>query len=586
MKKILSLLLATVMLFGVLMSLASCGAPKDAGAQIKVYLGEEVYDFDPTDYYADSNAEQMMTLLYEPLFKVNEKGELVCAAAKEYSVNTQKREIKIKLRESYWSDKIRVKASDFIFAWREVLLEPSNPNPASSLLFDIENAIAIKSGDRTYSDLGAVSTGAYEIKITYREGGDYKQLLKNLASVATSPLRQDVVSGAASYWSKDLSKLTTNGPFAVESLDYEEGEFTLTRNLGYHQDFNAEDYTDKVTPASLISFVSSGERLTLTYDDIEEKTVFYMGDATLADRAENADKAKVADDFSTYTYVFNTERGIFADKNVRRALSLALDRAAIVEAVTFGKAATGFLPDVVSKQLYGKNIKERISTDYESNLSEAKSLIAGANLAQSDMSFTLTINNDEESKAIAEIARLAWRELGFTVTVKPVSTVTSTIIDTSLESEKEIKDSAIQTLIKEASYGNRDFDVIAVDWQMYSSDALVALSAFTSHMNGNGIDFATGLMRKNISGWSNNDFDQYMNLAFHADSDNERIEALKNAEDILLESSPVIPVIFNQSFAFVSSELKSVSFDGFGNFVLTKTSQKNYHKYLPSEDEE
>ena len=585
MKKITSMLLAVVLLCGTLLSLASCGAPEDAGAQISVYLGPEVYDFDPTDYYTDSNAEQVMSLLYEPLFKLNSKGELKCAAAKDYSVDQVKRQIVISLRESYWSDEIRVKAEDFIYAWREVLLEPNCPNPAAALLYDIENAVAIKSGDSTYSDFGAVATGTYEITITYREGGDYNQLLKNLASIATSPLRQDVVSIAKTYWSKDITTIVTNGPFSLDTIDREIGDFTLSRNLGYHQKSSAEDYTKNVTPNALISFITTDGVLNLTYDDITNKTVFYMGDATLEDRAANADKAKVADDLSTYTYVFNTENPLFANKNVRFALSLALDRAAIAEAVTFGKAATGFLPDPISKAVYGKAGEARISSDYAANMIQAESLIAAANLSASDMKFTLTINDDEESIAIAELAKTAWEELGFRVTVKKVSSVKSTIIDTTLEEEKILEDSAIQALVKEASYGNRDFDVIAVDWQMYSTDAFVALSAFTSHMNGNGTDFTSGVARTNISGWTNVAFDQYMNAAYFADTDAERAEALKNAEKILLESAPIVPVIYNQSFAFISSDLSSISVDAFGNFVLTKVAQKNYKQYLPSDEE-
>ena len=95
MKKILSLTLAVVMLLSSMLVLSSCGEPKDAGAEIKVYLGANIYDFDPTDYYADSNAEQVMSLLYEPLFKVNAKGKLECAAAEEYTVDETERKIVI-----------------------------------------------------------------------------------------------------------------------------------------------------------------------------------------------------------------------------------------------------------------------------------------------------------------------------------------------------------------------------------------------------------------------------------------------------------------------------------------------------------
>ena len=48
MKRILSMLLVVIMLFGTLCVLTACGEPKDDGAEISVYLGDEVFDFDPT----------------------------------------------------------------------------------------------------------------------------------------------------------------------------------------------------------------------------------------------------------------------------------------------------------------------------------------------------------------------------------------------------------------------------------------------------------------------------------------------------------------------------------------------------------
>ncbi len=581
MKKILSLLLTVAMLFGAMLALASCGAPENAGAEIKVYLGPDVYDFDPTDYYADRNAEQVMSLLYEPLFKINEKGDLVCAAAKDYEIVKSERKIKIDLRESYWSDEIRVTASDFTYAWGMLVLDHNRPNPAAALFYDVENAVAIKAGELGYSEFGAVASDTYEITITYREGANYEQLLRNLASVATAPVRVDIVEKAPLHWSKDSANIVTNGPFKIEALNRETGEFTLGRNMGFHQKSSVKDYTKNVTPAALISFIAKNGVVDLTYQDIVNKTVFYMGDASLEERVANADKANVADALSAYTYVFNTDNPLFAIKEVRKALSLVLDREMIAETLGFGKAATGFLTDSAAKSIYGKTVEERIATT--AAVDEAKALIAKADLTGVAKSFTLTVNNDEESVAAAELAKAAWKELGFNVTIKKVDTIATQVLD---KGEKiTILDSAIQALVKEASYGNRNFDVLALDWQMYSDDALVALSAFTSHMNGNGTDTAsTSVYRSNVSGWSSYEYDQYINRAFSAKTAEERSEALIAAEKLLLEESPVIPVIYNQNFAFVSSDLSGITADGFGNFVLTKTKQKNYEKYLPEND--
>jgi hypothetical protein len=76
MKKILSLVLVLAVMLGMVASLASCGATEDPGAEISVYLGEGVFDLDPSDYYVSDNAAQLMSLIYEPLFSINKRGKL------------------------------------------------------------------------------------------------------------------------------------------------------------------------------------------------------------------------------------------------------------------------------------------------------------------------------------------------------------------------------------------------------------------------------------------------------------------------------------------------------------------------------
>ncbi len=584
MKKIISLFLVLVMCFGVAASLTSCGAPEDAGAEIAVYLGSDVYDFDPTDYYINSNTEMLMSLLFEPLFRINAKGKLENAAASDYKVNEEEREIVIELRETYWSDEVQVKAEDYIYAWRNRILDPNETNPAASLFYDIENAVEVKRGTVSLFDFGAHASDIYEITIKYREGADYKQLLRNLASVAASPAREDVVNTAEGYWTKIPSTIVTNGPFKVEEYSLETKDFTLARNLGYHQKTTAKDYTKNVTPATLVSFVdAAGESISVSYNDIESKTVFYMLDATLADRTSNRENAKFSDDNSVYSYVFNCENELFKIPEVRQALSLALDRVAMANAVTFADPAKSFVSNAIAEKLYGKD--RPLST--EQNLTRAKELISAAStkLVGISRSFSLTVNNDEESLAVAAYARNAWRELGFDVTINAVDPVTTVVEDPATSEKISIVDSGIQYLVKNAAYGKRNFDVIAVDWQMYSDDAFVALSSFTLSMNGCGTDFQTSKARTNISGWWSQYFDSYVQQAFSAKSESEREEALKNAEKVLLDSAPIIPILYNQNFSFQSKEISGIKTDYFGNFILTKMELRDYQQYFKKEED-
>ena len=571
MKRLISMLLAIAVVLGSVALLAGCGAPENDGAHIAIYLGAATYDFDPTDYYADDNAEQVMSLLFEPLFRINKKGKLVNAGAKSYEIDEEKRQIVIELDETYWSDDIRVKAADYVYAWCERILNPNNPNPAAALFYSIENALAAKSGSCTVADIGAKATDIYELTITYNEGADVDRLLRNLASVAASPVRQDMVDQAPTYWSKSVNTMVFNGPFKIKSLDLAMGELVLSRNMGYHQEIGVKDYDNNVIPGELVGFITAnGEEVELTYSDIESKTVFFMGDATLQDRTANKDNAVKAANSSTYSYVFNTEHPLFKDERVRYALSIAIDRAAIAAQVGFGKAADGFISDDL-----GGAAEAYLSANAE--MTKAQELINSVNLAGISKSFELTIENTELDNKIADLVIESWSALGFKVTKTYAEVVESTI------SGETYTDSGIQVLVKEASYGNRDFDVIAVDWQLYADDAFVGLCAFSTTMGGCGVDFTTATPRSNIAGWASSDYDYSMNNAYKL-SGEERAAALAAAERTLCESAPIVPILFNESFAFVSEDLSGLYVDGNGNFNFTLVKQKNYEDYL--EDEE
>ena len=587
MKRIISLLLVVVMLFGVISVLSACGKTKNPGAEIRIHLGEAIFDFDPSEYYVSTNAEQVLSLLYEPLFKLNKNGKIRKAAAKSYKIDKDNREIVIEIRDSYWSDGIQLKASDYVYAWCERIINPDNPNPAAALFYEIEGVKEVMQGIGTTSDIGIKATEMQKIVIKYREGADPKNIVKNLASVATSPVRQDIVESAVMNWSKSASTIVTNGPFKLQKYDVLTGEFELARNLGYHQLPTVKDYNNKVKPALLYTTFQTAEGdVTVSYDDIKDKVVFVMTDASLDDRSEYEKKAKTADHTSTYTYVFNTEHPLLSDVNVRKALSLVIDREEIVEAITFGKAADGFLPDIC-----GGKKNTIISTAADKSAAEACLAKVDKELFENYKAITLTVGNDEQSKKIAEIVEQAWESIGFVVTVNAVGTV-SNKVSTSDGAETYVTDSEIQYLIKEASYGNVMYDVIAIDWQMYSRDGAVGLLSLTSKTNGMGVYYESdgygdpyrAVVRSNIARWADETYDQLVDNIYSADKKKERKERINEAEEYLMDNMPVCPIIFNENFAFKNWRISKLRFDGNGNLVFTKVKLFRYKKYLRDEE--
>ena len=222
-------------------------------------------------------------------------------------------------------------------------------------------------------------------------------------------------------------------------------------------------------------------------------------------------------------------------------------------------------------------------------MNKAREYLAKANITV-DKAFTLTIDSDEQSKAIADIAVAAWTELGFTVDLKVAEPV-----ETTLSNGTIVIDSGIQYLVKDASYGKVDYDVIAVDWQTYSLDAAAGLATLTSNLNGMGKDQFGGdveagtsyysVARKNIAGWSDSEYDALVAAALAATNKKDRAAKLAEAESYLISQMPVCPLVFNESFVFTGSKISKLQFDGLGNIVFTDVKLGSYKKFLKPEEE-
>lgn len=594
MKRIISLLLALTVVVGCMTVLSSCGQ-EDSGAEIEVYLGNEVYDLDPSDYFVSDNAAQFMSLLFEPLFRLDEDGKLEEAAADSYEIDEEKREIRVVLRESYWSDGNRVVPNDFIFAW-ERLLNPENSNPAAALLYDIEGALEVKTG--AASSLYSAGANNYgdgkTILINYREGANPEQLLKNLASIATAPVRQSIFESAPEFWSKGVSSIATNGAFMLAVYNTVTGEICLERNVGYHQPRESKNYDKHVLPYKLVNFWTANDRMaTLSYADIErEKPVFFLGEASKQARADSKfkDAAEVYDALSTFTLAFTSDNEIFKDAAVRKALSAALDRNAIAAALGFGKAATGFLPTAVK----GANGNAFLPSK---TIAVAKDASAALPAAVRGASITVALNKDAKNEVIGEAIKAAWgpNGLGLNVTVTYVTTKTLTVFDEALGGNVNYADSAIQFAVKTAAEGGDcGYDIVGFDWQMYSADPFVALASLSSKLNGNGFvptsDSVQGTdeFRKPLAVWTAakaQEYDTLIDAAYKAKDAATRDSKLASAAGLIAEDIPVIPVVFNQHFSVTAKGLSRVEVDYFGNFSFARAKLRKYTKYFVYEAE-
>ncbi len=575
---------------------AGCGVDKDyKGQQIPIYFSEQVLNFDPAHAVLDSGSTQIISMLFEGLTKLDANGKVVDAMASGWEIIEEEEQeyyaIEVYIDgDTGWSDGRPVTADDYVYAWKRIL-NPSVNSEAAVLLYDIKNAITAKNGDCSIDDVGIYAAGTNVLTVVF-DTPVTKEMLANFketcASPALYPLRDDVVSKGKD-WATNVSLMVTNGPFTLRNSELDMS-FTLERNPYYRRDAAHQAFTVSVTPFRLITaYGAAGETIfdkdvVFTGKDQIEKynnnESFYMGGFDLDARKEYADEATVVDTMSTHTYVFNTTKAPFDNAQVRQALSLAIDRNEIVNIVTFGKAASGMIPEGV-KEAGSKDSFRQVGGELiaaSADLNKAKELLRDAGV--SGGAFELLIRPSAEDRAVAEYVAKVWGQLGFDVTVKEGT------ITTYRENDYDYYDEEYLT-----AYQTGAFDVIAIDWQTVSSDAFATLAPFAVDFSGRAMDLSytdeNGEYDDDIphvTGYDSADYNKLMADIFAIKDRTERAALLHQAEEMLVADMPVMPLYVHQTAYVASKDLKGITKDSYFGFLdMTKVNLTTYSQYITEE---
>lgn len=595
MKKILALLLCFMM---ILTSFISCGSKEDEdeGAEIKMYISEPIYNFDPAEAYKNEAALKMVSLMFDNLFVMNDSGKVEKSLVKNYKFNKEENSMFIELRDdTYWSDGNAITANDVVFAWQR-LLDPANSFEAASLLYDVKNAKAVKDGTVTVDDIGVSALNKTDLQILFEDKAiDYDSFLNKLTSMALAPLREDVVGRAAvaNDWAKNPSIMVTSGPFRLRTVSYvpETAGITLERNSYYRRDFTKDAIDKSVTPFRLIvDYTKTGDAILSAYEAGE---IFFVGDIPLSARSKKTleqwkKDADVTDALSTHTYILNENAEIngeklFANANVRKALSLAINRQEIANAIVFAEAATGIVPNgVFDTNSKSKLFRDNAANSISANPSKDAALAAlkEAGITASNYEFSISVPAyDEVHLKIAEMVAASWKDLGFKVSVNAVELKDNT--DKSLSTGEKIANVKDDIFMENLAAGA--FEVAAIDYVAFSADAFSTLAAFAKGYAGTATNTANSPVfevKPHISGYNSDAFNKKIESAAKASDAATRATLLHEAEDILIADMPVIPIVFNMNVSMQSKELSKISTDYYGMSIFTKTNLKDYEKYL------
>ena len=415
--------------------------------------------------------------------------------------------------------------------------------------------------------------------------------ISDAMSTASIYLNQDAYFGDMAY---KVEKTTTSDPKTVSAEESDTKIKTVTvtetKYVTYYNHMSAEEY-ELLYPNTEYTPVATKDK------SLKKDYSFYKSYSTTEVKVEDGEVVHYVTKYDEYRYTgpnssspsenkkyeVDTPYGVqlFADKNIRQALSLVIDRDALAKKVVYAKAATALVPYGVfndsRKNSFREEGKSYITTS--ANLSKAQEYIAAANIKPANYELLLEVQaNNLVHVAMAEEIKLAWESLGFKVKLEMVKPEVNDEIGSTGEVAKDILDNVFEEALYNRTYHAAIVDVVAPTTRAYS-----ILAPFAKDFAGTAMDFNAKdgegnhlyAVEGHITGYNNDDYNAKVDAAFAEKDETKRAAILHEAEEILLADMPIIPLVFNQDAYIVSDEIKGVESSIFGTRIFTKTGFKD-----------
>lgn len=511
--------------------LAACGQQKSSQPAAKQVLNwsesAQLSTQDPS-LTTDSTSFQALLNTQEGLYRLDKKQKPQLALAKSAKVTDGGKTYTFVLRGAKWSNGQAITANDFVYSYRRTL----NPKTKSSMafyLYQIVNAEAINAGKKPVSSLGVKALSKNKLQIKLVRPVSYFKLL--LAFPLFFPENQQFIEKAGSKYGTAAKYTISSGPFKLTKWTGSNKQFILVKNQNYWDKKNVK--LDKVnetiseTSSTAYNLYQAGklDETYLTGEQVKAnkgKSTFYDRPASAIQRLElNRKKVKAFNNF-----------------NIRRALSLAIDRESLAKVLSDGSvAAKGFVPsgmgnnpttgEAFYKEAY---VKEAVSY----NLKEAKKYLAKGykELGIKSLNLNLTVSDTDSAKQVGEFLQSKLGELPgvkITVTTLPYT-----------------------TLISRQSAGN--YQLTIKNWQAILGDPINFLDVFEKDSS------------YNTSGFASSKYDQLLNEAenVYGNKPVQRWKRLVAAEKLLMNEQGTIPLIQTAKPQLVQSYVKNVSYNPLG----------------------
>ncbi|HDM8044214.1 TPA: oligopeptide ABC transporter substrate-binding protein OppA [Vibrio campbellii] len=492
--------------------------------------GTEVATIDPHKSQGVPESHVIRDLL-EGLVNQNADGDTIPGVAESWETSDNKTFTFHLRKDAKWSNGDPVTAQDFVYSWQRAV-DPATASPYSWYMeyTKMKNAKDIVAGKKDKSELGVKATDDHTLVVELDSAVPYFVMM--MGHTTTKPVHKATIEKYGDQWTKP-EHFVGNGAYVVDKWVVNE-RLVLRRNEQYWD--NDKTILNKVTFLPIENQVSEMNRFLAGEIDFTNELPLEHYKRL---KKEHPESVSVVGNLCTYYYLFNTKKAPFDDVRVRKAVSYAIDRNIVANAIMGqGQKPAYFLTPEITAHFnpempaYGKMTqKERDA--------EAARLLAEAGYGKDNpLKFSLLYNTSENHKKVAVALGSMWKKaLGVNVTLE----------------NQEWK-----TYLSTKDSGN--FEVARAGW---CGDYNEASSFLTLMKSGN----TTGGIH-----YDSKAYDKLMEKAITSKSEAERSALYAEAEKLMAKDMPIAPI-----YQYVKSRLLSPKV---GGFPANNPEEKIYSKDL------
>ena len=509
---------------GCLCLLMGCGQQKRREIDVArengillVGVGPDPDGLDP-QCVAGVTEQNILRALFEGLVKPDPKTLMpVPGAAASWSVNDEATVYLFSLRKNArWSNGDFVTAHDFVFSFQRLLTQ-SIGAPCVNSFFCIKNAQKFYHGEIDFTEVGVKALSDNLLEISLERPTPY--FLSLLMQPSAYPLHQKTLQNYGGAFTRNplwtqADHMVSNGPFRLKkwqtakSIEVVKNEYYWNSSQVALSGIVFRPICDAATEER--AFRSGQLHITeiVPYTKIKE---YYKRDQS---------PLKIHSYLGTFYYIFNTQIYPLNDVRIRKALSLALCRDSLMGNDLFHlkhKSTFQLVPEGCNGFHCLSPLKEDVV--------EARKLLAEAGFPEGKNfpKLTLMFNTSEGQIYLASAIQEMWKKV-LNINIELINIEWKVYLQRRRE---------------------KNFEIARGGWIGEYNDPTTFLSLW--HRDS----------PNNFTYWHNDAFDRYMQLAGEAREVQQRMYYLEQAEAIVLNELPLLPIHASATSHLVHKSVKN-----------------------------